>query len=461
MTLDICEVLGVFCFYGGRANLQSSVGFKRYLNNTTWLLGEKVLRVVLGLAITVWMARYLGPEHFGLFSYALSFVTFFALLANLGLEKLLVRDLLQYPLEENRLMGSAIVLRLIGAVLLFVAAIVGITLLRPSDKTMLIMVAIFSASFVFRAAEVIRYWFEAKVQAKYSSIVEGSAFFISVGIKITLILSEASVVAFAWAILAEYLLLAIGLVAVFMSTGERLATWRVSGSKMIYLLKETWPLILAGTLYTLYTRIDQIMLGEMIGIEAVGVYAAAVKLSEGWFFVPALLATSLFPALINARKRDEGLYRQRLQHLFNLMVMIAVTFAFGMVAIGRPMIESVFGSAYAASSTILILHIWGGIFVAMSAVCYRYFIAEGLQKFSFYRGLTGGIFNVLLNLMLIPRYGVNGAAMATVISQAAALYLFNATNAKTRAAFIMQTKALFFIGALDTLRHLRALRGAR
>lgn len=162
--------------------------------------------------------------------------------------------------------------------------------------------------------------------------------------------------------------------------------------------------------------------------------------------------------MLNAKNINKETYLERTQHLLNLMVVIGIFAALAIGVIAQPLIMLVFGSAYESAAWILIVHVWGGIFLAMSGVSYRYFIAEGLQKYSFYRGLTGLMVNVLLNIWLIPLYGAMGAAIATVVSQFMALYLFNATNSKTRDMFNMQTRALFLIGACDTLKRIVNLR---
>jgi PST family polysaccharide transporter len=434
-----------------------SKGLSRYISNTSWLMGGKVYRMGLGLLITVWMARYLGPEQFGAFSYALSFVTLFSVLISLGLENLVVREILNHPEEEDDTLASALLMRFLGGLLLLLLSSLLITQIRPNDQSMLILVLIFSFGFFFKLFEVLRYWFEAHVKAKYSAALEAAAITVSVSLKAGLILMKAPLIYFAWTIAAETIVMAVGLLILYTLQSNSIKNLKPKLDKVRYLFIEAWPLMLAGTLYTIYAKIDQIMLGEMVGAEAVGVYAAAVKISEGWFFIPVVIATSLYPAMLAARKKNRKIYLERTQHLLNLMVVIGIFAALGIGVVAHPLIMLAFGSAYEGAAWILIVHIWGGVFLAMSGISYRYFLAEGLQKYSFYRGLTGVVVNVLLNIWLIPLYGAMGAAIATVVSQFMALYLFNITNPKTREMFNMQTRALFLIGLLSTLKNIYLL----
>lgn len=438
--------------------MSNQSGFKRYVSNTSWLFAEKIFSMGLGLVITIWMARYLGPVQYGIYNYAASFVALFGVLSSLGLEKLVTKELLSNPHENNQIMGTSFALQLIGATLLIPVAAFSVAKVRPDNELIFIMVLIFASAMLLRSFEVIKFWFESHVQAKQSARIYAISVFISVLIKAVLIVIEAPLVAFAWVVFIESVVVAVGLVTVYLKRSNKITKWKVSFDKAKYLLKEAWPLILAGTLYTIYTRIDQIMLGDMVGDKAVGIYAAAVKISEGWMFIPAILATSLFPAMLNARKNNYELYLQRTQHLLNLMALLGLGAGIFIVFVASPFVDIAFGTLYEASASVLIVHIWGGVFTAMSTIAYRYFIAEGLQKSSFYRGLIGAIVNIVLNYFFIPLYGAMGAAVATVISQAMALYFFNVTNPKTRPMFYMQTKALILLGTVNTLKHIKSLR---
>lgn len=441
--------------------MPNQLGFKKYLSNTSWLFAEKVFRIGINLFITVWLARYLGPEQFGIFNYALSFVALFGVFSSLGLDKLVTKELLTHPTDCNHIMGTSFILRFIGAVLLIPLAAFSVAKVRPDNELIFIMVLIFASAMLLRSFEVIRYWFESHVQAKQSVKVDAIAIFISVSIKAVLIIIEAPLVAFAWAVFVESMVVAVGLLAVYLKNSNKISAWKLSFDKAKYLLKEGYPLILSGAVFILFTRIDQVMLGSMIGDESVGIYAAAVRISEGWMFIPAIIATSLFPAMLNARKNNYPLYLQRTQHLLNLMVLMGVSVGLVIIFIAAPFINLIFGESYSESSLVLIIHIWGMVFNAISIISFRYFLAEGLQIYSFYRAFAGLILNIVLNYFLIPTYGAVGAAVATVISQAVAAYLLNSISPKTRPMFLMQSKALLLYFSINTLKHIKSLRVGR
>ncbi|WP_348653163.1 flippase [uncultured Sulfurimonas sp.] len=439
--------------------MPNSFGFKKYISNTAWLFAEKVLRIGMGLFITVWMARYLGPEQFGMLNYAISFTALFGILSSLGLNTLATRELLTNPQDSQYIMGTSFLLSFVGAIVLLPIAVFSVSVVRPDNELIFIMVLIISSTFFFKSFSVIKYWFESHVQAKYSVIVEALLVFISAFIKGTLIYLEAPLVAFAWAVLVESILMAFGLIAMYLSKSNKIFSWKVSFEKSKYLLKKAYPLILAGGVYVFFTRIDQVMLGSMVGDESVGIYAVAVRLSEGWIFVPGIIAISFFPAMLNARKKDYSLYLQRTQHLLNLMVLLGVLVAIGTTFIASPLVNLIFGQHYEESSLVLVIHIWGMVFTAISIISFRYFLSEGLQIYSFYRAFVGLILNIVLNYFLIPIYGAVGAAIATAISQMVAVWLLNSISPKTRIMFFMQTKALSLFGSINTLKHVKSLKG--
>lgn len=396
----------------------------------------------MGLLVGVWVARYLGPEQFGMFNYATAIVALFTAIGTLGLNNIVVRDLVKHPEEANATLGTAFFLQLIGGVLAFISAVIAVTFMRPDDATARIIVAILGLVMVFKATDVVRYWFESRVQSKYTVWVENAASLVFSAIKVALILSEATLITFVWIGLAETALVALLLLAIYKQQGNKLGAWRYQYARAKSLLCDSWPLILSGLAAMLYMRIDQIMLGQMLGDEAVGIYSAAVRLSEVWYFIPMTIAASVFPAIIEARKNGHDLYHQRLMKLFELMAVLALALALPISFMAEWIMAVLYGPGFADSAQILVIHVWTGLFVFSGVASSRWFITENLQKYTFYRTLAGCIVNISLNFLLIPEYGVIGSAWTSVISQAVASVLFNAINSKTRPIFYMQIEAL-------------------
>lgn len=425
-----------------RARIEHRPHLLKALTNTGWLFADRIVRMGIGLLVGVWMARYLGPGQFGLLNYAMAFVALFGAIATLGLNGIVVRDLVKEPENANTTLGTAFLLQAMGGMLAFALAMITISFARPGDTLAKLMVAILAFVLVFKATEVVKYWFESQVKSKYTVWVENGAFLLFAAVKVALILTNAKLMAFIWAAFAEGALVAAGLLGVYAWRGGRLRTWRGHFQRAKTLLKDSWPLTLSGLAIMVYMRIDQIMLGQMLGDEAVGIYSVAIRISEVWYFIPMAIVASVFPSIIEAKKQSEDLYYQRLQKLHDLMVLLALAVAVPMTFLSDWLVVLLFGNDYARAGAVLALHIWTGLFVFIGVASSSWYLTENLQMLAFYRTLLGAVVNVLANLVLIPEFGIQGAAISSILSQMVAGYLFDFTHPKTRNIFLMKTKSL-------------------
>jgi PST family polysaccharide transporter len=316
-----------------------------------------------------------------------------------------------------------------------------IAFIRPDDDLARSIVAIIGLILLLEASKIAVFWFESKVQSKYTVWVQNSAFLFFAAIKVALIIYQASLTAFAWIMFAETFLVAIILLIVMNKRGFALKLLKANTQRAKILLRDSWPLVLASVSIMIYMKIDQIMLGQMVGNQAVGIFSAATRISEVWYFIPMVVVSSVFPAILNAKKQSQDLYVQRLQRLYALMVWMSIAVAFPMTFLAIPVIEVLYGKAYIESGIVLSIHIWGSIFVFLGVASGRWMLAENRQVLSFQRSLLGMVINVVLNLLLIPIYGVVGAAVATVVAQFSVGMLFDAIQKETRPMFIMKIKA--------------------
>jgi len=420
----------------GRRNLQKVIA------NTGWLFADKILRLGVGLVVGVWVARFLGPESFGAFSYATAFVSLFSALVTLGLDGVVVRDLVSNPEHTDRILGSAFVLKLAGGSLAFVLALAAIFLMDPADSLSHWLVAIIAAGMIFQAFDAVDFWFQARVEARFAVYAKNSAFLLVSILKIVLILMHAGLLAFAFAASLEVVLGAVGLVVAYRISGEHILRWRANTQWVRNLIKDGWPLALAGIAVVIYMKIDQVMLGQMLGNQAVGIYSAATRISEVWYFIPISIVASVSPSLVEARKISAALYYERLAKLFRLMAGVALAIAVPMTFASGIVASALYGSAYDGVGPILSIHIWAALFVFLGVAQNPWTINEGMTKLAFLRTSLGALANILLNIVLIPRYGPIGAAIATTVSYALSAVVMNAFNKKTRNIFLLQVKSI-------------------
>ena len=398
------------------ARIEHRHNLLKILDNSGWLVGDKILRMGMGLFVGVWVARYLGPEQFGLLNYAMAIVALFGSVAGLGLSGIIVRDLVQKPDGTNITLGTAFLLQLIGGFLAFLMVVVVASVIRSDDEMARVMVAILGFALVFKSAEVVKYWFESQVQSKYAVWVENGVFLFLAAIKVGLILVHAPLLAFVWAVLAEAVLAAIILLLVYSRKVGSLSNWRGSITRAKALLLESWPVILVASASMINMRMDQVMLGAMVNNMVVGNYSAAVRLAEVWLIVPAIIGQSIYPAIIAAKNNSNELYRKRILQVTKSMAVVILPVAVIITFLSGQIIYLVFGQQFVLAGDYLALYIWTGVPYLIFFVLNQMFYIESLLKI----GLVISIFtvasNIVLNFIFIPMYGGVGAAIATLIT---------------------------------------------
>lgn len=431
------------------ACLDHHPNLRKALTNTGWLFADKIIRLGVGLLVWTWLARYLGPEQFGLLNYAGAFVAIFAVVASLGLNGIVVRNLVKMPDSADTTLGTAFILQVLGGVMSFVLALITLSAIRPNDDTAKAVVVVLGLVMILKATEVVKFWFESNVESKYTVCMENGAFLAFAAVKALLILTGANLMAFVWATFAEGLLVAAGLLWVYSWRGGQLLAWHGRYECAKILLKDSWPLILSGLAIMVYMRIDQIMLGHMMGDQAVGVYSSAVRISEVCYFIPMAITSSVFPSIIEARKKSTRDYYRYLQRLYDMMVLIAVAVAVPVSLLSHWITLYLFGDAYVDAGPVLAVHVWSSIFVFLGVASGNWFLLEDMQVQAFYRTALGAVANVLANFILIPILGIIGAAVGTLIAQIFATYLFDWFGRDTRRSFWLKTASLLpFIPAI-------------
>ncbi len=427
-----------------RAKIEGRGYLQNVMTNTGWLFVDNIIKMTVGLFVGVWVARYLGPNQYGNLSYALAFVALFSTFANLGLNTIVVRDLVRAQSQKDEILGTTFLLKLVGGILAFGLALATITFLRPADRLTRMLVGIIAAGMVFQAGDTIDYWYQSQVQAKFTVWAKNSAFLIISGVKIALILLHASLIAFAWAGLAEIVLGSLGLVLTYTIGKQQIRAWHMSLHMTGKLLRDSWPLIFSGIVSMIYLRIDQVMLGQMASDAEVGIYSAAVRLAEVWYFIPMITVSSVYPSIVEARGKSETLFYDRLQLLYNAMAASGYLIALPVTFLSGWIVHVVFGPAYGRAGDMLAVLIWAGIFVNLGVARSSFLTTMNWTKVHFMTVFFGSIINVVLNILLIPRWGGMGAVIASC-----AAYWFAAHGAcflykpMHRTGFML-TKALIF-----------------
>lgn len=392
--------------------------FLALFNNALWLFSDKIFRQGLNFLLTAYIARYLGLEDFGVWNYVIAFVVLFSFFSTLGIYNQLLRDFVRYPEKKYDLLGSAFIIKLTGGLVTLALSYATIVLMKPGHTDLHQLVALLAIGYVIQSFDVIDFFFQSQLKAKWITISRLMSFFIFGLLKVTFVHFKLPLIYFVWAQIGELFLASLFLIFFFCKNVGSILKWNVRLSALKGMLVESLPIMFAEIAILMYMRIDQIMIGEIIGNRVLGVYSAAVRLSELWYLIPGVICSTVFPSIINAYGRDELDYNRKLQRLYDFLIWLAISIGI-VVSVAAPyIVELLYGSEYAEASDILIIHIWTSVFVFSGFASNQQLVLENLARFSFFRTIVGVIVNVGLNFILIPLWGAKGAAFATLIAQA-------------------------------------------
>jgi O-antigen/teichoic acid export membrane protein len=423
--------------------------FEKYFKNTGMLMIAKVGSMVIKMIVNSFiLSSYLGPEDFGILNYPMALVTFSMAIAALGLDGFVTRELVNHPERKNTLLGTSFYMRLMAGVitlpLIYLAYKIIDQQTHQNAPFNYVLIVAFAA--LVQSLTIIESFFQARVQGKYVMYVQVTGNIVSALVKLIFVLLKLPLVWFIYALLLDFILLALGYVIAYRRTGNHFSEWEFKAPVAVYLFKNAWPLAFSAILVTIYMKIDQAMIAGYLEIGQLGIYSTVANISESFYFLPVAIVTSVFPAIVYARKTDPERYFKRLQNMYDLMVGVSVLIAVFMT-FASPYIYRIAFSKHPewwAGAPVLAVHVWAGIFVFLGSASGQYLIAEGYFKLSMLRTGVGAIVNIVLNIFWIPAYGIIGAAYATLVAYAVATF-FILFIPKTRAQGVQMLKSLFLI----------------
>lgn len=424
-------------------SIKKNKTFMRYFKNSSWMLAEYGLKIISAIFVTIYVARYLGPESFGVLSYVLAIVTVFMSISRLGMESILVRDLAKYPEQAKAYMGTAFSLMVAAAVVCVIILSILIYFFEQ-DHQIKLYTWIISMGLIFQTFLTIDYGFQAQIKAKYSSIAKSIALSVSSLIKIYLVVVHADLLLFAIAYMLDYAIIALMLIIAHLITKQPRFLFIFNRSLVKPLLKSSWPMVLSAVGAILYMRIDQIMIKNMLNAHQLGLYAAATKIYEGWIIVPYVLSISLLPAIVTLKSTSQEKYEENLIRLFALVFWSGIIVAVIATFAGDWITRHTFGTSFEGSSATLAIIMWTAAFTSLGTVSARYLTVEGMEKKIAFRTFIALIVNVLLNLILIPTYGINGAATATLITILIVNYFINYIDKDLKKLLKLCNSAMLF-----------------
>lgn len=425
--------------------LGKNKGLLNYLQNSFWLMFERVFTLGIAFVVGIYVARYFGPANLGTLDYGRSIAIFFTTFATLSIEQFLVKSLIENENRKNVVLGTFFYLRLIASLSTVVLVSLLYFLNVFSETLIFYIVLIITSSSIFTSFGVLQSYFQSNLTSRNVALATTIQIVISASLKIFFVVYEYPLIYFAAVYLIESIVFASGLIYTYQRSSESILKWKYDHELAKDTLSKCWPMMISGIIIIVYMRVDQLMIKWLLNAEQVGYYSAAVKLSEIWFVVGVVICNSFFPALVKARLSDPVLYKSRLESLLSLMVVVGLMIVIPISLFSYTIITKLYGIEFAPASNVLTIHAWSLLFIFLGQVGSRWLINENLQKMNLNRTIWGMLANIGLNLLLIPSYGIEGAAIATLISQMIASYLGNSFVGSSRPLFWAQTRSLFMI----------------
>lgn len=393
--------------------------------NIGWAIVGKMVTLLGSFIVGIFVARYLGPEQYGLMSYVISYVAVFQVIATFGLDNIEIREEAKNKDARDAIIGTAFVLKLLFA-FVTIALIFCFVMVSESDSFSRWMIMLYSLTIVLNCFFVARNYFTAIVWNEYVVKTEISRTIIGIVIKVVLLVMHAGLVWFIAACVFDYVLLATGYCLSYSKKIDKIKLWHFDRNWAKFLIRQSFPLLLSLTAVVAMQRIDQIMIKNMIDNESVGQYSVAFKFVEVMIFVPTIMAQTISPMLVRLRNENEGRYKEQAQVFMDVSVWICILMSIAVCLIAGGLIKLTFGTQYLLAIPVLQIMAFKVIFDALSQTSGQMIIIEGKHKLMVVREIAGCICCVFLNLMLIPRYGIIGSAIASVCTIAVSGFLAQA-----------------------------------
>ncbi|OUD41324.1 hypothetical protein BS623_08760 [Vibrio parahaemolyticus] len=421
---------------------------KNFLKNVTWSLSDKLLRLLLGIVISAAIARHLGVDAFGALNFSITVLSILTIITSFGFNKIITREVSSNSRDSSLIVEGLFIFRVLISLISFFLTIIILLLFFSIDYIYIVIVlfSLFPLSFdVFDFSEQGRNGFKKISLIRTFSFLSSSVirlFFIYIGLDFSF---------FVVAIVLEHTITAVLLYYfVLKKDYKELKVRFTSLEKVKPIILESFPEMLAGLFGILFMKMDQLLISYYYGKYELGIYTAATRLTEAWYFIPTAILAVVLPK-INRIKIDKGDYTSAIESSISILVFIAIIVSIFFNLFSDLIVQVIFGEEYFSSSKIIVIHVWSSVFLCMGLASGTYLILEGKLKYSLYRNLLGVITSFAFGLVLIPKLGIEGAAYSTLAGMVSAFFIFDVFVRELRGLFIFKLKSLFVYKAISFL----------
>lgn len=408
---------------------------RKVFENSSWLLIDKISKLFPGILVLALMARHLGPRVFGIWNYTIAFSAIMASIAVLGMDKLVIKELMASEEDSPRIVSTIAFMRLTAALTCMLLSIFLVHLMNPGPVYLLCI--IFSSfTMLLQSFDVMDGFYQVSNSLKTVIVPKVTVFLVFCAIKCIAIFYNAPLLTFLWITLLELVTTYIWILGKYSLQFTPPSLRQVSLRMARRLLGDSWVLIMANLVVVLFMKVDNILLNMLATPEELGNYVVAVRISELWYALPTVVSTAMLPMLFRKKEQSHAAYLQTLGRWLRISCFISLSLAVVISLSAGMLMQLLYGSAYATAAGILRIHIWSAIPVFLMLVIVQYLFVEGKYKLYLYGNVVGLVLNVVINLLLIPHTGGKGAAIATVAAYAS-VYIMMVVQDKSGQAWLL------------------------
>ena len=431
-----------------------NISKSKVVKNAGWIIGGRLVNKLLAFLVGILTARYLGPSNYGLINYAAAYISFFASICTLGINSIIVKNFVDHPDEEGKTIGTTLLLRAVSSLLsaLMIVGIVGIV--DRDEPLTVVVVALCSVGLIFQIFDTLNYWFQARLQSKYSALASLASYAAVSVYKIVLLVLGKSVEWFALASALDYTVLAVVLAAAYFKNGGQRFT--ASWAKAKELLSSSTSFIISGLMVSIYACTDKLMLKQMLGEASVGYYSLASAISVSWAFVLSAIIDSLYPEIVQSFNTNRIYYERKNRQLYAIVFYTSLFMSAAICLLARPFIEILYGASYLPAVQPLRIVVWYTAFSYLGVARNAWMVCENRQKYLKYLYMGAAAINVVLNMIFIPQWGAYGAAAASLLTQIATTVLLPAVIRPLRANTKLMLDAVLLRGVLPKKQGLKS-----
>lgn len=414
----------------------------KFLKNASWIMIAQIFYLIISFIVTIISARLLKPDNYGVFNYCNSILVLFTSISTLSFDSIIVKELVNNKDNNGIILGSSIVSRILASLLVIILSVLLVILLKPGEMIYLTIMVVLSISLIFRSFEIIEFWFQSKLESKYSSLAKLFATMISATIKIGVLFLTKSLLFFSMCLIIDAIMLMMFYIYIYKN--NRGPSLHYNKKHAVNLIKLSSSFIISTFFISLYSKIDQLMIGSMLPISYVGYYAVAVFFETSWYFIPAAIINSAKPIIFDDNMLNAVSRQRRIKQLYAFIFWLGILVAFAFSFLSKYVIPLAYGDGYLEAILPANIIMWSGAFAMTGSVRAIWLLCENKQKYTIFFVVFGAVVNVGINLLLIPTIGISGAAIATLLTQIIQVMICPLFFKKTRECTKVMVQGILF-----------------